>query len=503
MAESCPACTGRLYGPVGYCPHCGSALGDDVRARFADQPGSDSVEPVAWSEQAASEAHGEDHPATWAEYKERKLEASPPEPAEPDIPERTRSDGSADPASPATARTGSSAPPSQVGTPGPELPEQGQGRGPPATDLQAPSRRGSPAGRRLRNLVLAILAAACALSLHDFITREPAGQTFTDCTDCPKMVVIPPGSFDMGSPPNEPGRYDDERRLSNVRIDRSFAMATHEVTVAQYRKFAEATGRKAEPCHANLPGRMWRGLNGSTTWRNPSFPQGSDHPVVCVSHGDATAYADWLSARTGETYRLPSEAEWEYVARAGERGATPWSQQDPQQACRYENLADISLAWHLFNTAGPEIPTRNVFPCDDGTRFTRSTGAGPANRFRVHDMLGNVSEWVADCDNRYHRSGMTTQSPRTSGNCGRHLLRGGSWLEPPRRARNAFRLRKFESEYTTHFGFRVRRDLPCEPWCQTRPLWHRALALLNRVAPGVAARSRRHRNREPVAGKRQ
>lgn len=502
MAENCPSCAGLLYGPVGYCPHCGSALGDDARARFVDQPGSDSAEPVALSEHAESDPRGGDGPALWAEYKERKLGTPTREPAEPEVPERTRSGSSADPASRAAARTGFSATPSQGAHPARNFLNKGKEEAPPATDLQASSQRGSPARRRLRNLVLAALAAACALSLHDFVTREPAGRIFADCAGCPNMVVIPLGSFDMGSPPNEPGRYDDERRLSGVRIGRSFAMATHEVTVAQYKKFAEATEREAQPCHANLPGRLWSRLNGSTTWRNPPFHQRSDHPVVCVSHGDATAYADWLSVRTGETYRLPSEAEWEYVARAGDRGPAPWSRKEPRQACRHENLADLSLAWHIFNTSGREVPTRNFFPCDDGTSFTRSTGAGRANRFRVHDMLGNVSEWVADCDNRYHTSGLTTQSPRRSGNCARHLLRGGSWLEPPRRARHAFRVRKFESEYTTHFGFRVRRDLPCEPWCRTRTLWHRALALLNRVAPGIAARSRRHRLREQVDGKR-
>ena len=129
------------------------------------------------------------------------------------------------------------------------------------------------------------------------------------------MVVISLGSFDLVSPPNDPGRYVDERRPSGVRIDRSFAMATHKVTVAQYRKFAEATGRKAQPCHANLPGSLWSRLNSSTTWRNPSFHQRPDHPVVCVSHGDATAYADWISGRT--TAERPATAECAFSADEG------------------------------------------------------------------------------------------------------------------------------------------------------------------------------------------
>ena len=210
MAESCPACNGPLYGPVGYCPHCGSALDDALRARFADPQGSDPGEPViAWSEPVESEPHGEDRPAHWAEYKERRLKAATPEPAQPDIPERTCSDGSADAAPSATARTELPAPPAPREHPARNFPNNSEERASPPPGSKPAARRGSRARRRLRNLVLAALAVVFVLSHHDYFTRDRAGRTFTDCSDCPKMVVIPLGSFDMGSPPNEPGRYVD------------------------------------------------------------------------------------------------------------------------------------------------------------------------------------------------------------------------------------------------------------------------------------------------------
>ena len=330
-------------------------------------------------------------------------------------------------------------------------------------------------------LIVLLAFAAAGAWFHEVVTRDSPGRTFNDCPRCPVMVVVPPGSFYVGSPRGESGRYEDEGPRRVVRHGRPFAMAVHEVTVAQYREFADATGRADDPCHANLPGRMWvfgRNTNRNISWRTPSFDQEPDHPVVCVSHQDAAAYAGWLSARTGHTYRLPSEAEWEYVARAGDHGAAPWAGKGSAAACRYENVLDQTLVGYLYTVSG-RFPNTDTARCADGAIFTRSTAAGPANAFGVRDMLGNVSEWVADCDNDGYASGPVDGRPRTSGDCGRHLLRGGSWLEPPRRARYAFRLRAFRSEHTTHFGFRVRRDLPCGPWCEARSWWNRALELLD------------------------
>ena len=169
------------------------------------------------------------------------------------------------------------------------------------------------------------------------------GSQFQDCPTCPEMVVIPPGSFEMGSDALNPMR-DNEMRpegpIHQVTLSKPFAVGRYEVTHAQFAAFIEETGyTPATSCVT------WDGRDplDNVTWRDPKIgplPQ-PDEPAVCVSWNDARSYAVWLAGKTGQPYRLLSESEWEYVAKAGSTAAWPWGD-DPNEICRYGNVFDRS-----------------------------------------------------------------------------------------------------------------------------------------------------------------
>ena len=289
-------------------------------------------------------------------------------------------------------------------------------------------------------------AAAEAKRLAEL--RRP-GRVFRDCDGCPEMVVIPAGEFRMGSPASEEGRYDDEGPLRRVAVE-PFALGRSEVTRSEYAAFVTATGRGSGDGCRVFTGGEWSD-NAAASWREPGFAQGGDHPVVCVNWRDAQAYAAWLRDETGKSYRLPSEAEWEYAARGGTTTARYWGAGSDDQ-CGYANGADA--------TAKSRFNGWTVAGCDDGAIWTASAGSYGANDFRLFDMLGNVLEWVEDCWHEDYRGAPSDGTAWTSGgDCGRRVLRGGSWLLHPRILRSAARI-----WYTTGLrgdsaGFRVARTL--------------------------------------------
>ena len=191
-------------------------------------------------------------------------------------------------------------------------------------------RQATEAGRALAGAVLVLMAGAAG--------AQPAGTTFRDCPGCPEMVVVPSGRFQMGSPSSDKGRLDDEGPVHEVTIARPFAVGVNEVTRGEFARFAEATGRSTGNNCWSYESGEWKARSGRH-WRDPGFSQTDEHPVVCVRWNDAQAYVRWLSGETGEAYRLPSEAEWEYVARAGTRTAWYWGESESGQ-CRYANGAD-------------------------------------------------------------------------------------------------------------------------------------------------------------------
>ena len=283
------------------------------------------------------------------------------------------------------------------------------------------------------------------------------GGTFKDCADCPELVIVPAGEFIMGAAPGEEEREnlapeflhrsEPQRR---VRV-KSFLAARLEVTRGQYRVFVESTGRPSDGCFA------WSGaafeLDRAKDWRNPGYDQDDTHPASCVSWEDASAYAGWLGRRTGKGYRLLSEAEWEYAARAGSTTARYWGD-DSSMSCAHANGADRATASQV-----PGAESWNIVDCHDGHAYTAPVGSYRANAFGLHDMLGNVEEWTQDCWNANLSALPADGSPATAGNCALRAVRGGSWLDAPVGLRAAYRVGSPTTVRVYRRGFRVGRDI--------------------------------------------
>jgi len=284
-------------------------------------------------------------------------------------------------------------------------------------------------------------------------------ESFRDCTDCPAMVAVEPGRFRMGSPADEAGRAADghEGPVRDVQINRRFAIGREEVSVGQFRRFVAETGHvtSAERDPAGQSCLGWLAADAklaprpSLQWRDPGYAQGEQHPVVCVSWNDAQAYLRWLSRLSGQTYRLASEAEWEYAARAGSSTSRPWGD-DTSQACLYANVADQTAAVTGFSW-------RDRHACTDGHFFAAPVGSYQPNAFGLHDMLGNVWEWVQDCYDpaAYSRADVAVEEAT----CTARGLRGGAWISGPGRTRPAYRGGYGPETRTNVFGFRVARSL--------------------------------------------
>jgi formylglycine-generating enzyme required for sulfatase activity len=310
-------------------------------------------------------------------------------------------------------------------------------------------------------LFAALIALAGALvapiggAAEQHLAAVPAGAVLRDCADCPAMVVVAPGRFTMGFDGGEAGRPEGPRRAVTIR--RAFALARFEVTHADYAAFVAATGHAVEPgCY----GPLRSGESGNWSWytdadwqRLPASapaPRPTD-PVVCVSWRDAQAYVAWLSQRTGQRYRLPTEAEWEYAARAGSTTQYPWGE-DEAGACAQANVYDES---------GRDPARRTpVAPCTDGQPRVAPVGALAPNAFGLHDMIGNVWEWTQDCYVApYPRGPRDGSAVEVRGACALRAVRGGSWRTLMFRQRSSWRGRDPEDRKADIFGFRIARDL--------------------------------------------
>ena len=257
-------------------------------------------------------------------------------------------------------------------------------------------------------------------------------MVFRDCDDCPEMVVVPSGNFMMGSPRSEEGRYDSEGPRHRVTIRSPFAVGVYEVTRGEFGRFVSSTNRSmGDACL--IDGEDEGSGRG---WWNPGFSQTDSHPVVCVSWGDAQAYVRWLSRQTREAYRLLSESEWEYVARA--RTETPYWWGDDIGRNR-ANCGGCGSHW-------------------DG-KGTAPVGSFAVNGFGLHDIHGNVWEFVQDCWNDSYEGAPGDGSAWESGECSRSVGRGGAWLNSPVALRVASRGwgdSKSKKRYS-FVGFRVTR----------------------------------------------
>ena len=226
----------------------------------------------------------------------------------------------------------------------------------------------------------------------------------------PVMVSIPTGSFTMGDDDGVP----KVKPAHTVKLNRPFALSVHEVTFAEYDAFARSTGR-------SFPKDRWG--RGSM-------------PVIYVTWGDGTAYAEWLSEQTGASYRLPSEAEWEYAARA----------------------RSTSLYW-WGNRVGRKKANCDGCKSDWDGKQTAPVGSFPANEFGLSDTAGNVWEWVLDCWNETYAGAPADGTPWLSGNCERRVIRGGSYVDGPMLSRSTMRLERNPILQDSVAGFRVCREL--------------------------------------------
>lgn len=276
----------------------------------------------------------------------------------------------------------------------------------------------------LRGMLGAIMWLGCSAPL----LAASANDSFRDCTACPEMVIVPAGSFVMGSPAGERERAPGEGPQRTVRIDAAFAAGKYEVTRAQFAAFAGAVppwSRSAGCIVFDAAKANFRRDDSAHDWNRPGYPQAGDHPVVCVQWDEAKAYTAWLSRRTGKRYRLLSEAEWEYAARAGSDSPWPWGE-DRDRSCAYANLAD-----ETFVRSVARGPGRSWYPgwhaCRDGFAFTAPVGRFKANRFGLHDMIGNAFEWVEDCWNDSYADAPARAEPRLTGDCALRAYRGGAW----------------------------------------------------------------------------
>jgi formylglycine-generating enzyme required for sulfatase activity len=289
------------------------------------------------------------------------------------------------------------------------------------------------------NCVIFFLALLCMrpeAAAQDALTTAKgpwrSGQVFKDCPECPVMVVIPAGTFVMGSREQE-GSKREESPMRRVTIGRPLAVSKYEVTWDEWnaclREKACATGR------------------------DEGWGQGR-RPVINISQSEAIRYAEWLSEKTAHQYRLPSEAEWEYAARAGTLGIHHWGDSD-EPTCDYASV---------FNAAFSPYDGKNwkwdYFECNDGYKETAPVGLFKPNAFGLHDMLGNVREWTLDCFNQNYEGAPVDGSAWMTGECRYHVTRGGSWVTEPVYVRSAARYWVESSNQNDDLGIRLVRILP-------------------------------------------
>ena len=259
-------------------------------------------------------------------------------------------------------------------------------------------------------------------------------DTFQECANCPRMMVVPAGSFTMGSPASEPGRITDEGPQHDVTIANPFAVGTFDVTRDEFAAFVTDTGYDTGSKCTIWNGQQYTEKQG-LSWRNPGFEQTGSHPVVCISWNDAQAYVTWLNKKTGKDYRLLSESEWEYAARARSTTAYFW---------------------------GNDIGNNNAdcYACGSqwDNKVTAPVGSFNPNAFGLYDMAGNVWQWTQDCYHDSYGAAPADGSAWTSGDCSRLVFRGGSWGSNPLALHSAYR-RGTTDVRASFIGFRVGRTL--------------------------------------------
>ena len=271
---------------------------------------------------------------------------------------------------------------------------------------------------------------------------EASPSVVFDVAVGPRMVVVPAGEFTMGDAAGgEPRR--------RVRIARAFAVGMFPITYGEYAFFVADTRRKsAAECVTLEAGRF--AARKDRDWSNPGFDQSARSPAVCIGFEDATAYAAWLSAKSGQHYRLLSEAEYEYANRAG-TGTAYWWGDDGNAGCGAANGFD--------QDAKPYAASLAASTCHDGHPFTAALDLSKPNPFGLYDTTGNVSSWTADCWRSRLAGASADGAANLTGDCRAHVVRGGSWADGPAGLRASSRAKAMVGETDARVGFRVARDL--------------------------------------------
>jgi len=307
---------------------------------------------------------------------------------------------------------------------------------------------------------LGLLLGLAGLGAAPLALADPAAP-FRDCAECPEMVRVPAGTFVMGTPTADPhaAATRAESQALIVRIPKPIGIGRLEVTRREFRAFAADAGYDVHgPCVSwdEALGRFRADRNRGP--ENPGRPREArdDHPVACVSWGDAKAYVEWLAKKTGKPYRLPSEAEWEYAARAGSSTRWPWGEA-ASDGCDFANLYDLS-SQEGYAFGWEPVRCRDKYP------DVAPAGALRANAFGLYDMIGNVAEWVEDCyTDSYVGRPRDGRAWVWAGGCARRVLRGGSWVTPAERARSGLRESAESGMRADFIGFRVALDLDGRP----------------------------------------
>ena len=270
--------------------------------------------------------------------------------------------------------------------------------------------------------------------------KPGAGERFKDCPDCPEMVIVPAGTFTMGSPPREPQREAEREDQVPVSITVAFAIGAFAITRREFAVFVAATNyRLDEGCYF-WTGTTWE-ERPDRSWRSPGFAQDDDHPVTCVDLKAARAYVAWLSEKTGKIYRLPSETEREYAARAGTTSPFWWGSWITTDAANYNGL-----------------------PYQQGDRGEWRQATVRVDSFRpnawgLYNVHGNVWDWTDDCWNETNAGNPGDGSVRTTGDCTWRVARGGAWNYEAKYLRAAFRYWNLPHNRSGVQGFRVARVL--------------------------------------------
>ncbi len=299
------------------------------------------------------------------------------------------------------------------------------------------------------------------LSAHYGLFRP--GQIFTDALGNgargPEMVVVPHGAFRMGAGDGETDAGGSERPAHNVHFDRGFAMSRTEVTVGEFRRFVSAKNYRTTTARRGLS-MVYEERSGNFVRRNgidwqsgyDGAPAADNMPVMHVSARDAEAYAEWLGKQSGEHYRLPSEAEFEYALRAGGQARYPWGEGTPRAgAGNLTGAIDHSPEGRHWSNAFQGY--------GDGYWGPAPVAHFAANTYGLHDLAGNVSEWVADCWHDGYRRAPDDGAAWLNPGCRTRVLRGGSWASSPAQTRSAWRAPVDRDATNARIGFRVVREL--------------------------------------------